>query len=303
MFTAALLFAAVEPTGTEMPPSLRLVGAPQTRGGDRMETNETSELKQRARATWAAGDYDAIVDHIWSVGGDLVDRVGVGEGERVLDVACGTGNAAIPAAQRGAAVTGLDLTPELLEQGRRRADREGVTIDWVEGDAEALPFEDGSFDVVLSTFGCMFAPRHQVAAAEIARVLTSGGRIGIAAWTPDGTIGDFFGSLSAFGPPPPPDFQPPLLWGTGEHVEALFAGTGVAVRFEEAAVAFRFESLDAAVDEYWRKFGPIVMLRAAVEPEGRGEELRAALRGVFERANTADDGSVAYPGQYLITLA
>ena len=158
------------------------------------------EARERARATWAAGDYDAIVDYIWGVGGDLVDRVGVGDGDRVLDVACGTGNAAIPAAQRGGEVTGLDLTPELLERGRRRAQKEGVTIDWVEGDAEALPFDDASFDVMLSTFGCMFAPRHQVAAAEIARVLAPGGRIGIAAWTPDGTIGDFFRSLSASRP-------------------------------------------------------------------------------------------------------
>ena len=220
----------------------------------------------------------------------------------MLDVACGTGNAAIPAAQRGAEVTGLDLTPKLLERGERRAEQAGVTIDWVEGDAEALPFDDASFDVVLSSFGCMFAPRHRVAAAEIARVLAPGGRVGIAAWTPDGTIGDFFGSLSAFGPPPPPDFEPPLLWGTRAHVESLFAGTGVTVRFEEAAVDFRFESLDAVVDEYWRDFGPIVMLRRTVEPEGRGDELRAALRGVFDRSNTAEDGSVAYPGQYLVTL-
>jgi ubiquinone/menaquinone biosynthesis C-methylase UbiE len=262
----------------------------------------TEELKQRARTTWAAGDYDAVVEHIWGVGGDLVERVGVGQAERVLDVACGTGNASIPAAQRRASVTGLDLTPELLERGQRRAEEAGLTIDWVEGDAEALPFDDSSFDVVLSTFGCMFAPRHDVAAAEIARVLAPGGRVGIAAWAPEGTIGDFFRSLSALAPPPPPDFQPPVLWGTREHVESLFANTGVDPRFEEAAVDFRFDSLDAAVDEYWRDFGPVVMLRQALEPEGRGDELRAALRGVFERANTADDGSVAYPGQYLITL-
>jgi SAM-dependent methyltransferase len=260
------------------------------------------EARERARATWSAGDYDAIVDYIWSVGGDLVTRVDVQAGERVLDVACGTGNASIPAAQRGAAVTGLDITPELLERGQRRAEQAGVEIDWIEGDAEALPFDDGSFDLVLSTFGCMFAPRHEVAAAEIARVLRPGGRIGLASWTPDGSIGGFFRTLGALAPPPPPDFQPPPLWGSREHVEGLFAPTDVRPRFEDAEVDLRFDSLDAVVDEYWRNFGPIVTLRAALESEGRGEELRAALRDFFERANRADDGSVAFPGQYLVTL-
>jgi SAM-dependent methyltransferase len=149
---------------------------------------ELTEAQQRARATWAAGDYDTIVEYIWSAGGDLVGRVGVTEGETVLDVACGTGNATIPAAETGADVTGLDITPELLDGGRRRAADAGVEIEWVEGDAEALPFDDGSFDVVLSTFGCMFAPDHQKAAAEIARVVKPGGRIGIAAWTPEGIV-------------------------------------------------------------------------------------------------------------------
>jgi SAM-dependent methyltransferase len=260
------------------------------------------EARERARATWSAGDYDAIVDYIWSVGGDLVERVGIGEGERVLDVACGTGNASIPAAQRGAAVTGLDITPELLDRGQRRAEQAGVTIDWIEGDAEELPFDDDTFDVVVSTFGCMFAPRHEVAAAEIARVLRPGGRIGIAAWTLDGSIGDFFHTLGALAPPPPPDFQPPPLWGSREHVEALFAPTAISPRFEDAAVDFRFDSVDAAVDEYWQNFGPIVTLRGALEAEGRGEELRAALRDFFERANRARDGAVAFPGQYLVTL-
>jgi SAM-dependent methyltransferase len=263
---------------------------------------EAAEAKQRARATWAAGDYDTVAEYIWSVGGDLVDRLGVKEGERVLDVACGTGNATIPAAQRGAAVTGLDITPELLERARVRAERAGVEIDWIEGDAEELPFDDESFDVVLSTFGCMFAPRHEVAASEIARVLRPGGRFGITAWDPEGTVGDFFRTLSELAPPPPPGFQPPPLWGTRDHVEALFADKGVELEFVDVAVDFSFASIEAAADEYWENFGPIVMLRAALEPEGRDGELREALRGMFERWNEADDGSVAYPGQYLITL-
>jgi SAM-dependent methyltransferase len=263
---------------------------------------EASELKQQARATWAAGDYDAIAGYIWSVGGDLVERVGVGPTDAVLDVACGTGNATIPAAQAGARTAGLDLTPELLEGARRRAGEAGVEIEWVEGDAEALPFDDESFDVVLSTFGCMFAPRHAVAAAELARVLKPGGRLGVAAWTPDGTIGDFFRSLAALGPPPPEGFEPPPLWGTRDHVESLFEPTGLQVRFEDAAVGFEFESFDAAVEEYYERFGPIVMLRALLEPEGRGDEIRTALRGVFERWNTTGGEPISYPGHYLITL-
>jgi len=263
---------------------------------------ELNEAKQRAKATWAAGDYDGIVEYIWSVGGDLVARVAVAEGETVLDVACGTGNATIPAAQAGANVTGLDLTPELLVRARERAAEDGVKIEWIEGDAEYLPFDDGSFDVVLSTFGCMFAPDHRAAAAEIARVVRPGGRIGIAAWTPDGGIGQFFQRLSAFGPPPPPDFQPPPMWGTRGHVSGLFGDTGVELRFEESSVHFEFESAEAAAEEYSQKFGPIVMLRQMLEPEGGWDEARAALLDYYREGETEPGGPIALEGEYLITL-
>jgi SAM-dependent methyltransferase len=261
-----------------------------------------AELKDRARATWSAGDYDAVVDRIWSAGADVVRRVGVGPGDEVLDVACGTGNASIPAAEAGAKVTGLDLTPELFDGARRRAQRAGVELELVEGDAEDLPFADESFDVVLSTFGCMFAPDHRRAAEEIARVLRPGGRLGIAAWTPEGSVGDFFKSLSTLGPPPPPGFQPPVLWGTEGHVSELFEGTGVAVRFEESAVQFRFDSAEEALNEYWDRFGPIIMLRRALEPEGRGDEIRTALTELFGRWNELDGEGLGYPGAYLVTL-
>jgi SAM-dependent methyltransferase len=262
----------------------------------------STELKQRARDTWSAGDYDAVADRIWSAGADVVARVGIADGEDVLDVACGTGNASVRAAEAGRKVTGLDLTPELFEAARRRAARAGVELELVEGDAEALPFADGSFDVVLSTFGCMFAPDHRKAAEEMARVLRPGGRMGIAAWAPIGSIGDFFESISSRGPPPPPDFQPPILWGTREHVEDLFAGTEVAVRFEDSAIDFRFGSVQEAIDEYWERFGPILMLRQMLEPEGRGEEIRTALAAVFERWNESEGDELAYPGPYLVTL-
>ena len=263
---------------------------------------ELSDAKQRAKATWAAGDYDGIVEYLWGVGSDLVARVGVGDAETVLDVACGTGNATIPAAVAGARPTGLDITPELLERARWRAAEAGLEIEWIEGDAEALPFNDGSLDVVLSTFGCMFAPDHRKAAAEIARVVRPGGRIGIAAWTPDGGIGRFFGALSEFAPPPPPGFQPPPLWGSREHVTGLFAGTGVDLRFEESAVHFEFESAEAAAEEYSAKFGPIVMLRQMLEPDGRWEEARAALLEYYREGETEPGGRIETTGEYLITL-
>jgi SAM-dependent methyltransferase len=261
-----------------------------------------TEQRQAARTTWSAGDYDSVATHIWSAGADIIERVGVSEGHAVLDVACGTGNATIPAAQTGASVTGLDITPELFEDLRRRADEAGVEVTLVEGDAEELPFADESFDVVVSTFGCMFAPDHRRTAAEIARVLKPGGRVGIAAWTLAGTIGDFFRSIASLAPPPPEGFQPPPLWGDSDHVTGLFEGTDMAVGFEDGAVQFEFPDIDAAINEYYEKFGPIVMLRAALEPEGRGDEIREALRGVFTRAGGSDEGPISYPGEYLVSL-
>ncbi|MDQ3571984.1 MAG: class I SAM-dependent methyltransferase [Actinomycetota bacterium] len=264
---------------------------------------ELSEAKQMAKATWAAGEYDEVVEKIWVVGADLVKRVGVQAADSVLDVACGTGNATIPAALAGARVTGLDLTPKLLEAGKARAAAAGVEIEWVEGDAEDLPFDDESFDVVLSTFGCMFAPDHARAAAELARVLRPGGKLGVAAWTPDGSIGRFFKLASSFAPaPPPPGFQPPPLWGTRDHVTSLFNGTGVEVRFEDAAMEFSYESLDEVRTDFLPKFGPMVMLRAALEPEGRWEEAADAIVALDEELNTATDGTLRYPGEYLVTL-
>jgi ubiquinone/menaquinone biosynthesis C-methylase UbiE len=263
---------------------------------------ELNEAQLATRETWSTGDYDALAEYIWSVGADLVQRVGIGPGDAVLDVACGTGNATIPAAQAGATVVGLDLTPALFEAGRRRAAEAGVVIEWVEGDAQDLPYDEGTFDVVLSTFGCMFAPDHQQAANEIARVLKLGGRFGVAAWKPEGTVGQSFARMSPFGPPPPPGFQPPTLWGTREHIKTLFTATGLNLAWEDAAVDFRFESLDAVLDEYSTKFGPMIKLLAAAESSGRGPAARAALRQTFAESNQATDGTVAYPGEYLITL-
>jgi SAM-dependent methyltransferase len=261
--------------------------------------NQIAEIKQRARAVWAAGDFDAVAKLILEVGEDIVKRTGVGSDDEVLDVACGTGNASVPAARTGARVTGSDLTPELFESARANASEAGVEIDWVEADAEALPFEDDSYDVVLSTFGCMFAPRHEVAAAEIARVLRPGGRIGICSWTPEGRIGDFFRTIAGHVPPPP-DVPSPLMWGTEDHVRGLFEGTGVEPEFDRREVDFRFDSAAGATEFYATKFGPVVMARQALEPEGRWDALREDLTDLFEQKAASDGGGIAYASEYLV---
>jgi SAM-dependent methyltransferase len=223
------------------------------------------------------------------------------EGERVLDVACGTGNAAIPAAAAGGKATGIDITPELLEDAHRNAAAAGVEVEWLEGDAEDLPFDDGSFDVVVSTFGCMFAPDHKRAAAEIARVLVPGGRFGVVAWRPEGNIGKFFATIAKYAPPPPEGFQPPPLWGVRDHVAEIFEGTGVELEFEDSAAHWRFDDTDEMVEEYSTKFGPIVLLRDGLEAEGRWDDLLGDLKVLYEEVTGPEDGGVAFDGEYLIT--
>jgi SAM-dependent methyltransferase len=251
---------------------------------------ELAALKQGARATWAAGDYPAIAERqLWEVGPRIVAAVGVRPGEDVLDVACGTGNAALRAAQAGARVVGVDLTPELFDAGRRLAADAGVQIDWVHGDAEDLPFGDECFDVVLSTFGCMFAPRHAVTAAELARVLRPGGRMGLTCWTPEGTMGTFFRTVGGYMPAPPALAEPPLLWGSEAHVEQLFAGTGIELEFERGLLRpAQFESADAAIEFVVTRFGPLMMARQLAEVSGGWPELRARLAELFERDEPAE---------------
>jgi len=256
---------------------------------------ELARLKQGARATWAAGDYHAVARRqLWEVGPRIVAAVDVRPGEDVLDVACGTGNAALRAAEAGARVVGVDLTPELFDTGRRLAAEAAVAVDWVQGDAEDLPFGDESFDVAVSTFGCMFAPRHQVAARELARVLRPGGRLGITSWTPEGGMGTFFRTVGAYLPPPSALAEPPGLWGSEAHVETLFAGTGIELEFERDAVTpAQFESTDAALEFLSTSFGPMMMARELAEASDRWPELRADLVDLYERDE---------PLEYLVTV-
>jgi SAM-dependent methyltransferase len=189
-----------------------------------------------------------------------------------------------------------------MDQAAARAAELGVDITLVEGDAEALPFADASFDVVLSTFGCMFAPRHELVAREVARVLRPAGRVGICSWTPEGAIGDFFRTLGRHVPPPPPFASPPLLWGTEAHVERLFDATGVTFTYDRDVVDFHFDSIPATVATYERQFGPIMMARELLEPQGLWPALRDDLTEMFARNNVASDGTVHIPAEYLVTL-
>ncbi len=262
------------------------------------------ELKADARTTWATGEYDAMMrqERLYGVGDRLVEHTGIGPTDRVLDVACGTGNVAIPAAAAGATVTGVDLTPRMLEVARRRADEAAVDVEWREADAEDLPFEDGSFDVVVSAFGCMFAPRHDVVADELARVLRPGGRLAVCSWTPDGAFGDFFRTVGAHLPPLPELVDPPPRWGEEGYVRELFEGTGVQLRFLEESWEIAHDSDRAAVDCYTTTFGPVVEARRQAETEGRWPALREDLEALFRRVDRAGDTEVRFPAAYLVAL-
>lgn len=263
---------------------------------------QLTDFRQTARATWAAGDYDAMMrqEGLYEVGARLVQQLGIHEGEQVLDVACGTGNASIPAARRGAEVSGLDLTPEMLTVASRRAEAEGVEVTWTEGDAEELPFGDERFDVVLSTFGCMFAPRHEKVAAEMARVLRPRGRFGLCTWTPEGAIGDFFRTVGAHLPPPPGFVDPPLSWGDEQYVRERFEGTGIDLEFARDTWDITHASVEAAVECYTTAFGPVTEARRLAEAAGRWPELRQDMFRLFERLGHSDSAGVVFPAEYLV---
>lgn len=264
--------------------------------------NAADEFKRRQRAMWAAGDFPQIATLIQDPSDVTIERLGVEPGQDVLDVATGSGNAALPAAQRGAHVVGLDQVPELLTAAQARAAEAGVEIEWVEGDAEALPFDSALFDRVSSVFGVMFAPRQQQAADELVRVTRAGGRIAVAAWTPEGLNGQMFRTLGAHLPPPPPELTPPVLWGDEEHVRDLFSDSRLELSFERHTVAMVWESVDAWVDHCEQKLGPTILAKAALEPQGKWDAARADLVALYERYNEATDGTLDAPAEYLLSV-
>jgi SAM-dependent methyltransferase len=263
-----------------------------------------SELKARHRAMWASGDYPSMVEtFLLPLGPRLVDACGIGPGMTVLDVAAGTGNASIPAAERGAQVTASDLTPELLDAGRSQAEAKGLELEWVEADAESLPFEDGSFDVVMSSIGAMFAPRHQAVADELVRVCRPGGTIGMLNWTPEGMIGALFRTMGPFAPPPPPGAQPPPLWGSEDHVRELF-GDRVDLHTLER------EDLDITAFEHPRdygehfkgRYGPTIVARGNASKDGREGELDEALDRFCDEWNRGSDDDARFEQEYLVVV-
>jgi ubiquinone/menaquinone biosynthesis C-methylase UbiE len=262
--------------------------------------SQLDEFKTRQRAVWDAGDYSILSPYIADIGELVVERAAIERGMSVLDVACGAGNAAFPAARAGARVTGLDLAPSLLAHGRARAETEGLEIEWVEGDAEDLPFENGSFERVLSTAGHMFAPRHQRVADEMARVCREGGTIVTATWTPDGVAGQTIRAGAEFMPPPPEYASPPLLWGTEEHVREMFGDVASDFAFERHLNVVEFDSLEGFADLFMDNFPPMVAARAMLGD--RFQELRDRSVEIWRDANEAEDGSLRLPQEYLVSV-
>ncbi len=265
---------------------------------------ELTGVKRQQHMMWTLGDYADFATILQPASTAMVAAIGVSAGEAVLDVATGTGNAAIAAAGAGATVTGLDLTPELFAAARRRAEAGGWPIDWIEGDAEALPFANESFDGVVSVFGAMFAPDQRRAAAELVRVCRPGGRVGVCAWTPDGVFGRMIRLIMSSSPtPPPPDFKPPALWGCEDHVRGLFEGLGAALEFEHGHLFVEHESAEAWVGYLDRVFGPTILAKGALEPSGGWETLRASLVDLWGSLDESDDGRLRVRLEYLMTIA
>jgi SAM-dependent methyltransferase len=264
-----------------------------------------SELKARHRAMWGSGDYPLMVDmFLLPVGERLVDACGIGPGMRVLDVAAGTGNASLPAARRGATVTASDLTPRLLEIGRDRAEAENLELEWIEADAEQLPFADESFDVVMSAIGVMFAPHHQKAADELVRVCRTGGTIGLLSWTPEGMLGALFRTMKPFAAPPPPGAQAPPLWGGEDHLRGLL-GDRVELRSVERGVLeiTAFAEPREYGEHFKAYYGPTIAARANAEREGRADEFDQALDSFCDEWNSGTPGEARFEKEYLLTVA
>jgi SAM-dependent methyltransferase len=228
---------------------------------------EVQPVKVGQKLVWSLGDYRELARQFEPTAVALVEACGVGPGMEVLDVAAGTGNLAVAAARRGARVVASDLTPRMVELGRERSVAEGLAIEWREADAEDLPFDDGRFDVAASTFGAMFAPRPQVAAAELFRVVRSGGTVGMANMTPQGYLGRLIATAFSYGPPPPSGIPSPLAWGEPEVVRERFGELAGSVKVQTRMAPTRFDSKQAAREFQERYNGPLIALRNTLPPE------------------------------------
>jgi SAM-dependent methyltransferase len=258
-------------------------------------------VKKVQQYMWSEGDFSALATGIVIVGELLCEAADVMPGERVLDVACGSGTGALAAARRGAVVTGVDYVPALLARGAERAAAERVQVTWVEGDAEALPCEDGAFDVVMSTFGSMFAPDHARAAKEMARVCRPGGRIAMSNWTPDGLMGELFGTIVRHAPPPIA-LDPPPLWGTEEHLRTLFGDAISDLEITPRDFVMRGPSIEGWLAVMRENLGPLKIAFARVGEDGE-QALAADIAELMARHNRAAGGALAAPARYVEVVA
>ncbi len=255
------------------------------------------QLKAAARQAWALGDYHQFAKAtVWELGAVLVEACAISAGQRVLDVAAGTGNTAIRAAQAGADVVASDLAPEHFEAGRREAEAHNVELEWVEADAEALPFADHEFDVVTSSVGAIFAPNHQAVADELLRVCRPGGTIGMINFTPEGLISEFFDALAPYAPPPPPGALPPPLWGSEEHVRELFGDRLDSLETTRHQYVERANNPRAYRDFVKATFGPIVAIYSSISDQP--DRLAALDRDLLEFATRANRGTPGGPAEY-----
>ena len=258
---------------------------------------DLAALKLRQHAAWSSGDYAVVGTTLQIVGEELCEALDLRSGQKVLDVAAGNGNVTLAAARRWCDVVSTDYVPSLLERGRLRAAAEGLSVEFKEADAEALGFADASFDVVVSTFGVMFAPDHHKAAAELARVCKSGGKIGLANWTPEGFIGQLFKVLGKYLPPPAGS-KSPLLWGSRAHISEMFGAAALSIRTESRIFAFRYRSPEHFVEVFKNYYGPTLKAFAALD-EANQRGLGNDLLTLIGRMNRAEDGTMVVPSEYL----
>lgn len=268
---------------------------------EKITTPEMEALKSKLKSTWMAGDFDKIAQILVPAGAEFIDRLALTPGVRVLDVACGSGNLSFPAARAGADVTGVDIATILLETARRRALAEGLRIKFDEGDAEALPYEDKSFDVIVSMFGVMFAPRPELVVAELSRVCRPGGRIALANWTPTGFIGQMFRTNAAHVPPPP--MPSPLLWGDEAIATERLSRDFKDLRLNQRKLQFKMPMTPIETVEYYRTwFGPTSRAFASLDESGQAA-LRRDLESLWTDHNQATDGTTLVEAEYLEVIA
>jgi SAM-dependent methyltransferase len=260
-------------------------------------TPDLVAVKTRQQAAWSSGDYAVVGTTLQIVGEELCEALDLRAGQKVLDVAAGNGNVSLAAARRWCDVVSTDYVPALLERGRTRATADGLTIAFQEADAEALPFADDSFDIVVSTFGVMFTPNQERAAAELLRVCKSGGRIGLANWTPEGFIGQLFKTLGKHLPPPA-GVRSPALWGTRERLSELFGSASISIKTEPRYFNFRYHGPEHFVDVFKTCYGPLLKAFAALDP-AKQAALRSDLLALIARMNKATDDTMVVPSEYL----